>query len=199
MKRRYDKQTLFYDITSIALSGHRSALARIGYPEFEPQVNIGLCIEGKHGFPIFHDVFAGNIAHRKTLRQVTERLGAFGRAGAVMIFDAGVAGSEKHVDEIAGSGFDVITRIPMHENIKKLAIANVSSSFVDMVQLSGTKVYAKELAKEKGKLLVCFNEKMKVAIKEKRYDEVMPIDQKRRTSHKGGPERLHRKRTANGS
>jgi len=173
MKGRYNKQTLFYDITSIALSGHRSALAKIGYPEFEPQINIGLCIEGKRGFPIFHDVFAGNISHKKTLRQVTERLEAFGRAGAVMIFDAGVAGSEKHVDEIAGSGFDVITRIPMHENIKKLALANISSSFADMVQLSGTKVYAKELAKEKGKLLVCFNEKMKVAIKEKRYDEVL--------------------------
>ena len=173
MKRRYDKQTLFYDITSIALSGHRSALAKIGYPEFEPQVNIGLCIEGKHGFPIFHDVFAGNIAHRKTLRQVTERLALFGRTDAVMVFDAGVAGSEKHLNSIVESSFDVITRIPMHENIKKLALANISSSFGDMIQLSGTKIYAKELKREKGKLLVCFNEKMKVSIKEKRYDEVL--------------------------
>lgn len=172
MKHRYDNETLFYDITSIVLNGYRSALAKIGYPEFEPQINIGLCIEGGSGFPIFHEVFPGNIAHRKTLVQFIDRLKMFDKEHAIIIVDAGIAGDEEHLHEVP-TGLDVIARMPMHPNMKKMALENLTTSFRDMVQLSGAKVYVKEIHKEKGKLLVCYNEKLKVGIKEKRYDEVM--------------------------
>ncbi|MDI6917852.1 MAG: transposase [Thermoplasmatales archaeon] len=173
MKHRYTNETLFYDITSIVLNGYRSALAKIGYPEFEPQINVGLCIEGGNGFPIFHDVFPGNISHKKTLIQFTERLKIFEKNHAILILDAGIAGDEEHLNDVIPNGLDVIARIPMYPRIKKLALENLTISFKDMVQLSNSKVYVKEIDRKKGKLLFCFNEKLKVLIKEKRYDEIL--------------------------
>lgn len=183
LKEKYSDETLFYDITSIALNGYRSTLAKIGYPEFSPQINIGLCIEGKYGFPIFHEIFSGNFPQKKTLLQIAEKLKVFGRAGAVLVFDAGIA-DVKTISDVEDMGFGVISRMPMHEGLKKLALENISSSVKDIVKLSGSKVYVKEIHKEKGKLLICFNEKLKVSIKEHRYDEVIEAIEKKK---KGKP------------
>lgn len=179
LKHLFGAETFFYDITSIALHGYRSSLAKIGYPEFEPQINIGLCIEGKNGFPIFHEVLPGNIAHKKTLLQIKQRLQTFDRKTAVLIVDAGIASTETFLQDATEIGFDVIARVPMHEKIKELAVENVTKSFKDMVQLSSTKVYTKEMQREKGKLLVCFNERTRLAVKEKRYDEIMDALQRK--------------------
>ncbi len=183
LKEKYSEETLFYDITSIALNGYRSKLAKIGYPEFSPQINIGLCIEGKYGFPIFHEVFSGNFPQKKTLLQIAEKLKVFGRTGAVLVFDAGIADT-KTIADVEDLGFGVISRMPMHEGLKKLALENISTSVKDIVKLSGSKVYVKEIQKEKGKLLICFNEKLKVSIKEHRYDEVIEAIEKKK---KGKP------------
>lgn len=182
-KEKYSDETLFYDITSIALNGYRSTLAKIGYPEFSPQINIGLCIEGKYGFPIFHEIFSGNFPQKKTLLQIAEKLKVFGRTGAVLVFDAGIA-DIKTISDVEDMGFGVISRMPMHEGLKKIALENISSSVKDIVKLSGSKVYVKEIHKEKGKLLICFNEKLKVSIKEHRYDEVIEAIEKKK---KGKP------------
>jgi len=179
LKEKYSGETLFYDITSIALNGYRSTLAKIGYPEFSPQINIGLCIEGKYGFPIFHEIFSGNFPQKKTLLQIAEKLKVFGRTGAVLVFDAEIA-DIKTIADVENMGFGVISRIPMHEGLKKLALENISTSIKDIVKLSGSKVYVKEIQKEKGKLLVCFNEKVKVSIKEHRYDEVIEAIEKKK-------------------
>lgn len=179
LKGKYSEETLFYDITSIALNGYRSTLAKIGYPEFSPQINIGLCIEGKYGFPIFHEIFSGNFPQKKTLFQIAEKLKVFGRTGAVLVFDAGIA-DIKTIADVEDLGFSVISRMPMHEGLKKLALENISTSVKDIVKLSGSKVYVKEIQKEKGKLLICFNEKLKVSIKEHRYDEVIEAIEKKK-------------------
>ncbi|WP_179294018.1 IS1634 family transposase [Candidatus Methanoperedens nitratireducens] len=183
LKEKYSNETLFYDITSIALNGYRSTLAKIGYPEFSPQINIGLCIEGKYGFPIFHEIFSGNFPQKKTLFQIAEKLKVFGRTNAVLIFDAGIA-DVKTIADVEDLGFGVISRMPMHEGLKKIVLENLSSSVKDIVKLSGSKVYVKEIQKEKGKLLICFNEKLKVSIKEHRYDEVIEAIEKKK---KGKP------------
>jgi transposase len=182
-KEKYSGETLFYDITSVALNGYRSSLAKIGYPGFSPQINIGLCIEGKYGFPIFHEIFSGNFPQKKTLLQIAEKLKVFGRTNAMLVFDAGIA-DNKTITDVEDLGFGAIARLPMHEGLKKLALENISTSFKDMIKLSGSKVYVKEIQKEKGKLLICFNEKLKVSIKEHRYDEIIEALEKKK---KGKP------------
>lgn len=173
LKHLYTTKTLFYDITSIALHGYRSSLAKVGYPEFSPQINIGLCIEAENGFPIFHLVFSGNIAHKTTLLQIKQRLQTFKRENIILIFDAGIAASESILQNAAELGFDVISRVPMHNNMKKLALANITRSFKDMTKLPSARVYSNEIVREKGKVLICLNERTKLAIKEKRYDEII--------------------------
>ena len=179
LKELYDEETIFYDITSIALNGIRSNLAKIGYPEFAPQINIGLCIEAGYGFPIFHEVFPGNLSHKKTLRQVMEKLSQFRRESAVLVFDAGIA-TEKNIETAREVGFDIIARIPMYDPTKKIALANKTTSTRHIVQLTNSKVYVKEVVKENGRLLICFNDKIRVSIKEKRYDEVIKALEKRK-------------------
>jgi len=194
LKGHFHEDTVFYDITSITLNGIRSRLAEIGYPEFEPQINIGLCLEAGNGFPLFHEVFPGNISHKKTLQQILERLKRFGRNTAVLVFDGGVA-STINLKNAKETGFDVITRIPLHQTIKKMSLENKTSSPRDMVQLSSSKVYVKEVAWEDGRLLICFNEKVRVSVKEKRIDEAQIALEKRRMGHpiKGGLEKYLQK------
>jgi len=95
------------------------------------------------------------------------------------VFDAGIA-DIKTIAIVEDLGFGVISRMPMHEGLKKLALENISTSVKDIVKLSGSKVYVKEIQKEKGKLLICFNEKLKVSIKEHRYDEVIEAIEKKK-------------------
>jgi len=181
LKHLYAAETLFYDITSVALHGYRSSLAKVGYPEFSPQINIGLCIEAENGFPIFHEVFSGNIAHKSTLLQIKHRLQIFERENIVLIFDAGIAASEGLLQDAASMGFEVISRVPMHENMKRLALENITKSFKDMTKLPSAKVYSKEIPRKKGKLLVCLNERTRLAVREKRYDEILDaIDRKKK-------------------
>ncbi|MBU4154398.1 MAG: hypothetical protein KKD63_16130 [Proteobacteria bacterium] len=182
LKEKCDDDTLFYDITAIALNGYVSSLAKIGYPEFAPQINIGFCVERKYGFPIFHEVFRGNISQKETLLQVVEKLRKFGRKKLVLVFDGGIF-CDKTVENAVNSKdmkVDVIARMQMYDSIKKIAIENVTKSVRDVVSLSNSKVYVKEISYKKGKMLVCFNEKLKVSVKEKRYDEVrMAIEKKK--------------------
>lgn len=154
-------------------------MAKVGYPEFAPQINIGLCIEARYGFPLFHEVFPGNLSHKKTLRQVMEKLNQFGRESAVLVFDAGIA-TEKNIENAREAGFDVIARIPMYQPIKEIAMANKTTSMRHVVQLTNSKIYVKEVIRENGKLLICFNERIKVSIKEKRYDEITKALEKKK-------------------
>jgi transposase len=101
----------------------------------------------------------------------------------VLVFDAGIA-DDKTITDVEDLGFGAIARLPMHDGLKKLALENISTSFKDMIKLSGSKVYVKEIQKEKGKLLICFNEKLKVSIKEHRYDEIIEALEKKK---KGKP------------
>ncbi len=185
-KEKYNEDILFYDITAIALNGYVSSLAKIGYPEFTPQINIGFCIERKYGFPIFHEIFPGNFSHKETLLQVVEKIRKFGRKKLVLVFDGGIF-CDKTVENAVNSEdmeVDIIARMPMYDNIKKIAIGNVTKSVRNMVSLSNSKIYVKEVSYKKGKMLVCFNEKLKVSVKEKRYDEVLMALEKKK---KGKP------------
>lgn len=187
IKEECKEKSFFYDLTAIALNGIRSRYAEVGYPEFAPQLNVGLCIEAGSGFPVFHEVYEGNLSHKTTLKQIMERLRSFDRESTVLVFDAGVFGEGKNLEDALGEdlkGFDVITRVPLTSSIKSLAISNKTTSIRDVVCLSNSKIYAREVIKEKGRLVVCFNERVKVSVRERRYEEVLKALEKKK---KGKP------------
>jgi hypothetical protein len=96
-----DPTVYLYDLTSTYFEGQasRNPKAKRGYsrdhrPDCQ-QVVVGLVI-GREGFPIAHEVFAGNTQDRKTLGRMLDLLkGRVGLAeGSTVVFDRGMAHPE---------------------------------------------------------------------------------------------------------
>lgn len=96
-----DPTIYLYDLTSTYFEGLAAANpkakrghTRDGRPDCK-QVVIGLVV-GREGFPICHEVFAGNTQDVTTLETMLDRLGARGclTAGATIVMDRGMASAE---------------------------------------------------------------------------------------------------------
>jgi transposase len=96
-----DPTVYLYDLTSTYFEGLAAANpkakrghTRDGRPECK-QVVIGLVV-GREGFPICHEVFAGNTQDVTTLENMLDRLAARGclTAGATIVMDRGMASAE---------------------------------------------------------------------------------------------------------
>ena len=91
----------FYDLTSTYFEGQALAnpKAQRGYSRDQrpdcKQVVVGLAV-GREGFPLAHEIFAGNVQDRQTLGVMLDRLGArVGlAAGATVVVDRGMAYAE---------------------------------------------------------------------------------------------------------
>ena len=91
----------FYDLTSTYFEGQALAnpKARRGYSRDQrpdcKQVVVGLAV-GREGFPLAHEIFAGNVQDRQTLGVMLDRLGARVAlaAGATVVVDRGMAYAE---------------------------------------------------------------------------------------------------------
>jgi transposase len=98
----------FYDLTSTYFEGQALAnpKARRGYSRDQrpdcKQVVVGLVV-GREGFPLAHEIFAGNVQDRQTLGlmldRLQERVGL--AAGATVVVDRGMAYAE-NLQEIRG-------------------------------------------------------------------------------------------------
>ena len=96
-----DKSIFLYDLTATYFEGLAAANAkakrghtRDGRPDCK-QVVIGLVV-GREGFPICHEVFAGNTQDVTTLETMLDRLAARAglSAGATIVMDRGMASAE---------------------------------------------------------------------------------------------------------
>jgi transposase len=96
-----DPTVYLYDLTSTYFEGLAAANpkakrghTRDGRPDCK-QVVIGLVV-GREGFPICHEVFAGNTQDVTTLETILDRLAARGclAAGATIVMDRGMASAE---------------------------------------------------------------------------------------------------------
>ena len=99
-----DPTIYLYDLTSTYFEGQAAANpkakrghTRDGRPDCK-QVVIGLVV-GREGFPICHEVFAGNTQDVTTLETMLDRLAARGclTAGATIVMDRGMASAENIV------------------------------------------------------------------------------------------------------
>ena len=119
---------------------------------------------GKHGFPIFHEIFSGNFPQKKTLFQIAEKLKVFGRTGAVLVFDAGIE-DIKTISDVEDMGFGVISRMPMHEGLKKLALENISDyeTLEDAEKYDGIYViYCSDISMPKEKAVKAYFERERI-------------------------------------
>ncbi|MCP4306439.1 MAG: IS1634 family transposase [bacterium] len=122
-----DRQIYLYDVTSTYFEGQAEAnpKAKLGHSRDKrpdcKQVLIGLAL-GREGFPLGHEIFAGNRQDRSTLGEMLDRLEAnLGlRKGATVVVDRGMAFDE-NLEEITSRGLHYLVAMRQSERDAWLA------------------------------------------------------------------------------
>ncbi len=178
-KKTFDLQPdrLFYDVTNVYFYGSCCPLSKKGHNKEgkdKGQIQIGLAVTRNEKIPIFHKVFEGNIHDSKTIRHLFDDFDLNQRAW--IVWDRGITSKENILDAMKAK-FQVLCGIPLNTTIKKVVEQEVASgnftNFRNSVQLTKSTLYAKQMKYSfggiNGYLTICYNEKEKVAIKERRY------------------------------
>jgi len=172
--------SLFYDVTSIYFCGTNCGIAKSGYnPQGlgMPQINIGLAVTKPYGFPIFHQVYDGNIQGARGIDQALRSLRDFGMKRTTLIWDRGLT-SRSALAKAKSIGLEVIGGLPLKGGLmeKAIEVRGDIATLSNRVRLSTQILYAKGFAfdvyGQKGKLVICSNEKERAVLKELRYDEI---------------------------
>lgn len=185
VKNKYDIDTsgVLYDVTNTYFYGNKSPWGKRGKSKEKqndkPLVQIGLGVTRKDGIPLFHKTFDGNIHDARTLQAVLPMFKEYNIQEGIFVYDRGIPSKENLLD-VKNLGWDTICGLPIQDHLKpivrEIIRQNNLVSIKNRVQLSKTAMYAVSIKHQiggiKGKLLVCFNNKMKTAIQESRYDEV---------------------------
>jgi transposase len=116
-----DPKVYLYDVTSTYFEGQALAnpKAKLGYSRDKrsdcKQVLIGLAL-GREGFPLGHEIFAGNRQDRSTLDEMLNRLQAnLGlKKGATVVVDRGMA-YEQNLEEITSRGLHYLVAMRQSE------------------------------------------------------------------------------------
>ena len=162
--RLYEKRgrpiLFLYDITSSYFEGEKGEISEFGYnrdkKERKKQVVIGLVLD-KEGYPISIEVFRGNVAEGKTIKEKIEGMKKnYGIEKAVLIGDRGMI-TEAKMEEIQKEGFDYITCLT-HKKIEQL-IKEKDSPFYP--SLFDEKIPV-EIIYEGRRYILCKNEERKI-------------------------------------
>ena len=168
----------FYDITNIYFYGWCCPLARKGHnPDGRrgPQIQVGLAVTQKEGLPIYHKVYEGNIFDSKTLPDILESLP---RGEEVcLVWDRGIS-SKLNIAQARQAGFQVLCGLALNPGLKKEAdkIVDKPVSLKNRVRLKSSTFYVRKLKYRaegvRGVIVVCLNERERLATRERRYDEL---------------------------
>ena len=169
----------FYDITNIYFYGWGCPLARKGHnPDGRrgPQIQVGLAVTQKEGLPIYHKVYEGNIFDAKTLPDILESLP---RGEEVrLVWDRGIS-SKLNFRQAHQAGFQVLCGLALNKGLKKEAdkiLTEKTVSLKNRVRLKSSTFYVRKLKYQaegiRGVIVVCLNERERLATRERRYDEI---------------------------
>jgi hypothetical protein len=135
-----DGTVFFYDLTSTYFEGQalRNPKAKRGYsrdgrPDCK-QVVIGLVV-GREGFPMAHEVFAGNTQDRQSLGSMLEVLDARARlaAGQTVVVDRGMA-FDDNLTSIRARGLHYVVASRQGERRQWLAELEDLEGFVEVIR-----------------------------------------------------------------
>lgn len=185
VKNRYDIDTsgVLYDVTNTYFYGNKCPWGKKGKSKEKqndkPLVQIGLGITRRDGIPLFHKTFDGNIHDARTLQAVIPMFKEYNINEGFFVYDRGIP-SKENLSDVKNLGWETICGIPIHKHlnpiVRKLIKQKTFVNIKNRIPLSKTAMYAVSMKHQiggiKGKLLVCFNNKMKAATQESRYDEI---------------------------
>jgi transposase len=185
VQRRYKptKAGVVYDVTNTYLYGKKCPFGKPGKDKEgvkgRPLIQIGLGVTKDEGFPLFHKVFDGNIHDSRTFQDAITVCRQFDIERGLIIFDRGIS-SAKNQQDIKALRWKVLCGLPLNSALKKILRAQISRNeflnYKNRVRLNKTIFYIQaqrhELAGIKGKLVFCFNERIRRDVRESRYDEI---------------------------
>ncbi|MBW1849727.1 MAG: transposase [Deltaproteobacteria bacterium] len=174
---------IFYDVTNTYLYGRRCTLGKLGHSKHgknnNPLIQIGLGILRHSGIPVFHSVYEGNIHDARIFSDAIERFSSFDIRDVIVVYDRGIT-SESNVSALKRLNLQGICGVPIRGSIKQIVRMVVKKNkildYKNRIKLTSTKIYADDKAHSmggiNGKLIVCYNPRMREDIRENRYDEI---------------------------
>lgn len=185
VRKKYDIDTsgVLYDVTNTYFYGNKSPWGKKGKSKEKqndkPLVQIGLGVTRKDGIPLFHKTFDGNIHDARTLQAVLPMFKKYNIKEGTFVYDRGIPSKENLID-VKNLGWETICGLPIHDYLKPIVRKIIEKrnlvNIKNRVVLSKTAMYATSMKYKiggiDGKLIICFNNKMKTTIQESRYDEI---------------------------
>ena len=196
VRRRYQLRPsgVIYDVTNTYLYGRHCPLAKPGKDKEEvkgrPLIQIGLGVTQAEGFPLFHKVFDGNVHDARTLQDLITLFGTYHLGPGLFIYDRGIV-SGRNLQDIKHLRWDTLCGLPLNPALKKFWRPWANPQ--ELMQLPhrhrvGQTVFYTclrpyQLDGVRGRLALCFNERLQRDLRESRRDEVL-YAQKLRTQNK---------------
>ncbi len=178
-----DEKGIVYDVTNTYLYGRKCPLGKLGHDKEavkgRPLIQIGLATTQKEGVPLFHKVFEGNIHDARTLQDCLTEFRRYGIREGLLVFDRGI-GSEKNYKDIKDLSWEVLCGLPIRGHLPHVLRRAIRKKaflqYQHRVRLHRSVFYvvaqSHTIAGIRGKLALCFNERLGREIKESRYDEI---------------------------
>lgn len=175
---------VIYDVTNTYLYGRHCPLAKPGKDKEEvkgrPLIQIGLGVTQEEGFPLFHKVFDGNVHDARTLQDLITLFGRYQLGRGLFIYDRGIV-SGRNLQDVKRLRWDTLCGVPLNPALKKFwrpwADPQQLMQLPHRQRIGQTVFYTclrpYQLDGVRGKLALCFNERLQRDARESRRDEVL--------------------------
>ena len=193
-----DGTVFLYDLTSTYFEGKALAnpKARRGYSRDKrpdcKQVVVGLVL-GPEGFPLAHEVFAGNTLDQQTVGAMLDvlesRVGI--RPGATVVVDRGMADA-KSIGEIRGRGYHYLVAARQGERDRQLAEFEDEAGFEPVIRTPSPTNPFQEKSRIEVKLRRLENETQVLCWSEERVEKDRAIRQKHEQRLKADVKKLQK-------
>jgi transposase len=175
---------VIYDVTNTYLYGRHCPLGKPGHDKEEvkgrPLIQIGLGVTQAEGFPLFHKVFDGNVHDARTLQDLITVFGSYKLGPGLFIYDRGIV-SGRNLKDIKRLHWDTLCGVPLNPALKKFwhpwADPQQLMQLPYRQRVGQTVFYTSlqpyQLDGVRGRLALCFNERLQRDVRESRRDEVL--------------------------
>lgn len=175
---------VIYDVTNTYLYGRHCPLGKPGHDKEQvkgrPLIQIGLGVTQEEGFPLFHQVFDGNVHDARTLQDLVTLFGSYHLKPGLFIYDRGIV-SGRNLKDIKDLHWNTLCGVPLNPTLKNFWRPWAKPQ--QLTQLSrrhrvGQTVFYTclrpyRLDEVPGHLALCFNERLQREACESRRDEVL--------------------------
>jgi transposase len=170
-------------VTNTYLYGRHCPLGKPGKDKEEvkgrPLIQIGLGVTQAEGLPLFHKVFDGNVHDARTLHDLITLFGSYRLGPGLFIYDRGIV-SGRNIKDIKRLHWDTLCGVPLNPALKKFwrpwANAQQLMQLPHRHRVGHTVFYTclrpYQLDEVRGRLALCFNERLQRDLRESRRDEI---------------------------